>query len=122
MRHVVTIRKSTDAGAIRLKRGDTVLGTIGQLAGQTDDVFSGTFSSRPAFADHAESFQALDEALGAAGDGAALRAEIERRGLVVWHSAHHMRIDVPGTIEIANGRARFRATGAFLALRTGGLG
>ena len=119
----VTVRKTTDAGAISVRAGDNVLGSVSQLESGTGERMSGTFAHKPAFADVAALFAELDRALaqGAADVIARLRAEIEAMGVVVWHGPHEMRIDEAQSIVIAQGRVQFHATGAYIMLRTGGL-
>lgn len=125
----VTIRKTTDAGAVTVRAGDALLGNVSMLESGTGEAMSGAFSHTPAFADVARLFLDLDRALAqvgaggqaTVGDAERLRTEIEALGVVVWHGPHEMRIDVARSIVIAQGRVAFRATGAYIMLRTGGL-
>lgn len=125
-RRSITIRKRADAGGITVRCGDTTLGTITGLSGGTDSGMTGLFTHTPAYVEHAERFIALARAALGGGAGVAeaeaLRAENERFGVHVYHDVHDMRIDVPGSLEIVAGEVRFRATDAFLMMRTGGLG
>jgi hypothetical protein len=125
MRRSVTIRKTSDAGAVSVRSGDKVLGSVAELAATTGETMSGAFSHTPAFADVSMLFLDLERALARGGDGdadaEALHAEIEKRGVHVWHSIHDMRIDQRGSIAISGGRVRFRATDSFVMMRTGGL-
>lgn len=125
-RRSITIRKRADAGGISVRCGDTTLGTVTGLSGGADSGMTGLFTHTPAYVEHAERFIALARALGAGGErvaeAAALRAESERLGIHVYHEVHDMRIDVPGSLEIAAGEVRFQAADAFLMMRTGGLG
>lgn len=125
-RRSVTIRKRADAGGISVRCGDTTLGTITGLSGGTDSGMTGLFTHTPAYVEHAERFIALARAAAGgpalAGETEALRTENERLGIHVYHAVHDMRIDVPGSLEITAGEARFRAADAFLMMRTGGLG
>lgn len=120
----VSRRSSGDTAAVLVRAGDKEFGAITQLGSEENDMLSGNFANRPAFADVADLFLAL----GASPDGAdsaasrAARAQLDSLGLEVWHSVHEMRIDEPGTLTIAGGRARFRANAAFHMMRTGGLG
>ena len=121
----VTVRKTTDAGAVTVRAGDKLIGTVSQLASGTGEAMSGAFAHRPAFADVARLFLDLDRALaqGASGvsEATRLRAEIEAQGVVVWHGPHEMRIDEAHSVTIAQGRVQFRATGGYIMMRTGGL-
>ena len=119
----VSRRTSGDTAAIVVRAGDKDLGMVTQMGSDSDDTLSGNFSHRPAFTDHAGDFRALAEAL-QAGDAraiAAARVTLDALAVQVWHSVHDMRIDEPGTLAIAAGRARFRPNAAFLMMRTGGL-
>lgn len=116
-------RTSGDTAQIVVRVGDKDIGAITQLASDSGDTLSGAFVNRPAYADVAAIFNELARAI-AASDGVAeqaRRAEIASLGIEVWHSVHDMRIDEPGSVVIAGGRASFRPNGAFLMMRTGGL-
>jgi len=120
----VARRVSGDTAHILVRAGETELGMITSLGSGEDDTLAGVFTHRPAYADHAEAFRALAEAV-ATGDAAEIarrRDAMERLGIEVWHTAHEMRIDRPGTLTITGGRARFKPNDAFLMMRTGGLG
>ncbi len=119
----VTKRSSGDSAAVNVRAGDKVLGSIAQLGSGSDDRLAGGFSNTPAFADYADTFRALADALQGHDTGAiaAAQADLEARAVHVWHSVHDMRIDEPGSLSIAGGRTQFRANAAYLMLRTGGL-
>jgi hypothetical protein len=124
-RRSVTIRKRADAGGITVRCGDTVLGTISGLSGSAEAGMSGPFSHTPAYVEYADTFLALARGTSAGSEASnieALHDDIERLGVHVHHSVHDMRIDVPKTLIINAGEARFRASDAFLMMRTGGLG
>ncbi len=119
----VTRRSSGDTALIVLRAGDKDLGAITQLGSDSDDTLSGNFVNRPAFADLADDFRVHAQA-NESGDSTAVAAAIaklEPHGIHVWHSVHDMRIDEPGTLSVAAGRARFKPNAAFLMMRTGGL-
>lgn len=116
---VTRLVKDVDQASVRI--GETELGRIGSLTAALDGALWGTFEHRPAFADHAERFIARARAEGTA-EAAALAREMEGVGIHVWHGVHQMRIDVPGTLSIAKGQARFRPTDTFTMIRTGGHG
>lgn len=119
----VTKRSSGDTAAVHVRAGDKDLGSIKQLGSGSDDKLAGGFGNSPAFADFADSFRDLADALQRQDTGAiaAAHAALEARSIHVWHAVHDMRIDEPGTLSIAGGRAQFRANAAYLMLRTGGL-
>ena len=119
----VTRHTSGDTAAILVRAGDRDLGQISQLGSDSDDTLSGGFANRPAFTDFADTFRALASADQASDTKAkaAARLNLESHDVQVWHSVHEMRIDEPGSLVIANGRARFRPNAAFLMMRTGGL-
>ncbi len=124
MRRTITVRKSADGGTIEVRAGDRVLGQVSGLQGEDGGAMTGGFTHRPAFADFSAEFLQLSRA---EGDGrrdeaAAVRAALEAAHVEIWHTAHDMRIDKPGTIAIAEGRVRFIPNDAFLMMRTGGLG
>jgi hypothetical protein len=121
MRRAITICKSTDTGVVSIRSGEKVLGAVGRLEGGEGASFEGNFTHTPAYADFADLFAALARAQGPA-DAMALHQRIEEAGVVVWHGAHDMRIDKPGTLTISGGRARFLASDTFIVMRTGGLG
>lgn len=119
----VTKRTSGDTAAILVRAGDKDLGAVSQLGGDSDDTLSGGFANRPAFADLADVFRSLANAL-QGNDPAAIaaaRITLETQAVHVWHSVHDMRIDEPQTLSIVAGRVRFRPNSAFLMMRTGGL-
>lgn len=122
-RTITTVTRANDAGRFEVRAGERVLGTVARLQGDADDTLSGLFANTPAFADHAALFVALQRAITAAdeADAAAQHSEIARAGIGVWHADHDMRIDQNGSLVIAAGRVRFKPTGAYLTLRTGGL-
>ena len=119
----VTRRTSGDSATIIVRAGDKDLGVIASLGSDAGDMLSGSFSNRPAFIDFADLFRTLAEPHQKPDADAvtAARASLEAASVGVWHSAHDMRIDEPGTLVIAGGRARFRANAAFLMMRTGGI-
>ena len=119
----VTRRTTGDTASIIVRAGDKQFGAITQLGPDADDALSGSFVHRPAFGDVAAVFNELARAIQAADPGAiaSRREELAQLGVEVWHSVHDMRIDAPGSLTIAAGRARFRPNDAFLMLRTGGL-
>jgi hypothetical protein len=119
----VTRRTSGDTATILVRAGEKDLGAITQLGSDADDTLAGNFVNRPAFADVGTVFHELARAEqdGEQDKARTLRAEIAALGVEVWHSVHDMRIDEPGTLTIAAGRARFRPNAAFLMMRTGGL-
>ena len=119
----VTKRTTGDTASIVVRAGDKELGSIASLASDAGDMLSGNFSNRPAFTDFAEAFRTLADALQPADafTAATARASLDAASIGVWHSVHDMRIDEPGTLSIAGGRARFRANAAYLMMRTGGL-
>lgn len=119
----VTRRTSGDTATILVRAGDRDLGAITQLGSDAGDTLSGSFVNRPAFADFVDAFRELATATELA-DAAAVAtsvAGLAAQGIQVWHSIHEMRIDDPGSLVIAGGRARFRPNAAFLMMRTGGL-
>lgn len=119
----VTRRTSGDTATIVVRAGGKDFGAITQLGSDTGDMLAGNFVNRPAFADVAAIFHEHAEATRRADQAAiaARQAELDSLGIEVWHSAHDMRIDEPGTLSIAAGRARFRPNAAYLMMRTGGL-
>lgn len=125
MRRATTIRRTSDAGAVTIRSGEKVLGSVAELAATTGEMMSGGFSHTPAYADVSMLFLDLERALARGRDGDAdaetLRAEIEKRGVHVWHSVHDMRIDQRASLAISGGEVRFRATDSFVMMRTGGL-
>lgn len=120
-RRSVTVRKTPDAGVVSVRAGDKVLGTVQRLAGEASAIMTGGFTHLPAFADVAPLFARLERAMAAGDPEDAIRAEIEAAGVHVWHAAHEMRLDQARSISIGAGEVRFRATDAFVMLRTGGL-
>ncbi len=121
----VTIKKRAEAATIELRCGDTVLGTLRNVAGATGGsaTMSGSFTHAPAYVDFTERFLALSAALknSDAAGAAALQANIEAAGVHVYHTQHDMRIDRPGTVQMADGHVRFAPSDAYLMMRTGGL-
>ncbi len=124
----ITVRKSSEANVASLRCGETVLGRLVNLReGVSEaDGMTARFENAPAFADHRELLKALADALkeGAADSTAVarLRDEIEALGIHVHHDIHAMRIDESRSLVLAGGEVRFKPTGAFLMLRSGGLG
>lgn len=119
----ITRRTTGDTATVLVRAKGRDLGAITQLGPESDATLAGTFVHRPAFADAAEAFRAHAAAV-QAGDAveiAARAADVAALGVDVWHTGHDMRIDEPGSLTIAGGRARFRPSGAFLMLRTGGI-
>ncbi len=119
----VTRRTSGDTAAILVRAGDRDLGAITQMGNDAGDTLSGNFVNRPAFTDFVDLFSERADA-DQSGDAAAISGAIAKfaeHNIQVWHSVHEMRIDEPGTLTIAQGRARFRPNSAFLMMRTGGL-
>ncbi len=115
---VTRVVKDVDQASVRI--GETDLGRLGSLNAALDGALWATFEHSPAFADHVERFAARARAEGA--EAEALAREIEAAGIHVWHGVHDMRIDLPGTLTIAKGQARFRPTDTFTMIRTGGHG
>lgn len=118
-----TVRQNANLSGISLRRGDDVLGTIGRIGDDTAEWLAGTFAHTPAFSEQAPLFAGL-EAAKAAGDTAKaeqIAADIEKLDIHVHHGGHDMRIDDPGTVSLAKGQVRFRASPAFQTLRNGGL-
>jgi hypothetical protein len=120
----VTIKRSADGGIIEVRAGDKVLGQVSGLQSHSETVMTGTFSHRPAFADHTADFLNLSRALSAgdAAEAGAVRHALEAAGIQVWHTSHDMRIDRPLSLVVAEGVATFTPNDAFLMMRTGGLG
>lgn len=119
----VVIAKTPDQAGVTLRSGETVLGKVTNLAGESGLEMAGRFTNAPAFADHADRFARLAEAR-VAGNGpaiAALAEEIEALGIHLHHGVHDMRIDRPLSLVISGGEVRFLPTDAFLILRSGGL-
>lgn len=123
MRRSVTIRKSGDSAPIQVRAGEAVLGVVAGLEQAGEGALRGRFTHRPAYADHAATFLALERARerGDADEATRLAGVVEAGGVEVWHTVHDMRIDEACSLVIAGGAATFRPTGAFLMLRTGGL-
>lgn len=119
----VNVSRNTDLAGISLRRGDDILGHVGRIGDDTAEWLAGNFTHTPAFSEQAELFRAL-EAAHEAGDTAAAEAlakQIESLDIHIHHGGHDMRIDDPGTVTVAKGRVRFRASPAFQTLRNGGL-
>ena len=123
MRRSVTIKRSADGGLIELRAGEKVLGGVSNLQGHSDQLMTGTFSHRPAYADFAAQVLALARALDSAqmDEVNQLRAALEAAHVEVWHTSHDMRIDKPRTIVIRDGQISFTPNDAFIMMRTGGL-
>ncbi len=121
MRRTVIVRKTSDAGAVTIRAGETVLGSLGNLHAGEDGSMSASFTHSPAFADHEAWLRASGGAKGAE-EARAIAAVIEATGIHVWHGVHDMRIDVAGSLVISKGEVRFRPTDAFSVMRSGGLG
>lgn len=123
-----TINKTADSGGVSLRTGQTVLGRLLNMREgfSAQEGMTAKFESAPAFVDHRDRCKALADALKLGPDGAAeaarLRQEIEALGVHVYHDVHDMRIDEPASVVISGGEVRFRPTGAFLMMRSGGLG
>jgi len=123
----VTVRKSSEASGVTLRCGETVLGRLLNLRegfSEADGMVA-RFEGTPAFADHRDRFKSLADALkdeSSSGEAARLRAEIEALGVHIHHDQHDMRIDERETVVLSSGDVRFRPTGAFLMMRSGGIG
>ncbi len=121
----VTVRKRGETATIELRCGDTVLGTLRNVAGATGGsaTMSGAFTHAPAYADFTERFLGLSSALKNhdATAATAIQSEIEAAGVHVYHTQHDMRIDRPGSVQVAEGEVRFSPSDAYLMMRTGGL-
>lgn len=120
----VVIAKTPDQAGVTLRIGDTVLGHVTSLSGESGQEMTGRFTNTPAFADHADCFARLAEAqsLGDAKVAEALGQEIEGLGVHLHHSVHDMRVDRPASLAIKGGIVRFLPNDSFLILRSGGLG
>lgn len=121
----VTIKKRAEAATIELRCGETVLGALRNVAGATGGAatMGGVFTHAPAYADYTERFLALSSALKSddAAAIAAIQSDLEGAGVHVYHTQHDMRIDRPGTVQMADGHVRFAPSDAYLMMRTGGL-
>jgi len=89
--------------------GSDVVGFVTRLEGG-DAEMRGHFAPGPQYASYAQLVTAADT------------AEREARGLHVFSSVHDMRIDDEATLVIEADLVRFRPAGAFIVLRSGGLG
>ncbi len=121
----VTVKRRGETATIELRCGETVLGTLRNVAGATGGsaTMSGAFTHAPAYADFTERFLGLSSALknADAAGAATLQAEIEAAGVHVYHTQHDMRIDRPGTVQMIDGQVLFAPSDAYLMMRTGGL-
>lgn len=119
----VVIAKTPDQAGVILRIGETVLGKVTNLAGESGQSMTGRFTSTPAFADHADRFARLAEvrAAGEEGEAEVLAKEIEFLGIHLHHDLYDMRIDQPGSLLIVRGEIVFRPTDTFLVIRSGGL-
>jgi hypothetical protein len=104
----VTVRRR-EGGGMTVRCGEAVLGFVTQLQGG-DEEMQGRFAPGPHYAAHAQLVRQRTA------------AENERQGLHVFSSVHDMRIDVEETLVIEGETVRFRPAGAFIVLRSGGLG
>lgn len=120
----VVIARTPDQAGVTLRIGDTVLGHVANLAGESGQEMTGRFTNTPAFADHADHFARLAKAQAEHDEvvAAALADEVEALGIHLHHSVHDMRIDRPGSLAIKGGIVRFLPNDSFLILRSGGLG
>lgn len=120
-RRSVTVRRNPEAGAVSVRAGDKVLGSVVRL--QTDEgvTMSGGFTHSPAYADFTMLFARLERAIADGQPTDAIYAELEAKEVQVWHSVHEMRIDRPNSIVIAQGQVRFVPNDSFVMMRTGGL-
>jgi hypothetical protein len=126
MRRTFTVRKTSD-NQVELRAGESVLGTLANLREAGGDVgMLARFENAPAFVDHRDTFRQLAKALEAGEGGreetARLRGVLEAAGVHVHHVLHDMRIDEPASLTLIGGEVRFRPTGSFLMMRSGGLG
>ena len=123
VRRRVSVKISADGGIVEVRANDKVLGEVARLAAESDQLMTGAFSHRPAYADYAPLFLGLARAVaaGRADEAADLHARLEMQGVEVWHTSHGMRIDRPSSLVIDDGKVRFAPNDAFLMMRTGGL-
>lgn len=123
VRRRVSVKISADGGIVEVRANDKVLGEVARLAAESDQLMTGGFSHRPAYADYAPLFLNLARAVaaGRADEAADLHARLEMQGVEVWHTSHDMRIDRPSSLVIDDGKVRFAPNDAFLMMRTGGL-
>ncbi len=121
----VTIKRRAEPAGVELRCGETVLGTVRNVAGAAGDgaTMSGAFTHTPAYVDFAERFLAVADALknGDPSGAAALQSEIEAAGVHVHHTQHDMRIDRSRSVQVVGGEVRFSPNDAYLMMRTGGL-
>ena len=121
----VTIKRRAEPAAVELRCGETVLGTVRNVAGATGDgaTMSGAFTHAPAYVDFTERFLGLSSALknDDAAAAAALQSEIEAAGVHVYHTQHDMRVDRSRSVQVVAGEVRFSPNDAYLMMRTGGL-
>ena len=108
MARIVTVHRK-EGGGITIRCGEAVVGFVTQLQGG-DEEMQGRFARGPQYAAHAQLVT----------QGTA--AENERQGMHVFSSVHGMRIDDEETLVIEGETVRFRPAGAFIVLRSGGLG
>lgn len=122
-RRRTSVKISADGGIIEVRANDKVLGEVARLATESDQLMTGGFSHRPAYADYAPLFLQLTRALdaGQQAEAAEVHARLEAQGVEVWHTSHDMRIDRPHSLVIGDGKVRFAPNDAFLMMRTGGL-
>ena len=123
VRRRVSVKISADGGIVEVRANDKVLGEVARLSAESDQLMTGAFSHRPAYADYAPLFLGLARALaaGRADEAADVHARLEMQGVEVWHNSHDMRIDRPHSLVIDDGKVRFAPNDAFLMMRTGGL-
>jgi hypothetical protein len=108
MARIVTVHRK-EGGGITVRCGDDIVGFVTRLEG-TDEEMRGHFARGPKFVTHAQLLAEADA------------AEREKRGMHVFSSVHDMRIDAEETLVIEADQVRFRPAGAFIVLRSGGLG
>jgi hypothetical protein len=108
MARTVTVRRK-EGGGITVRSGDDIVGFVTRLEGG-DEQMRGHFARGPQYAPYAQLVTG----------GTAV--EKEKRGMHVYSSVHDMRIDDEETLVIEGDEVRFRPAGAFIVLRSGGLG
>jgi hypothetical protein len=104
----VTVHKK-EGGGLTVRCGDDIVGFVTRLEGG-DEEMRGHFTRGPHYPTHAQLVTA------------ASAAEREKGGMHVYSSVHDMRIDAEETLVIEADQVRFRPAGAFIVLRSGGLG
>lgn len=92
-----------------MRCGSDVVGFVTRLEGG-DEEMRGRFAPGPQYPQHAQLVTNADE------------TAREKHGLHVFSSVHDMRIDAEETLVVEADEVRFRPTGAFIVLRSGGLG